>query len=214
MEEAIGGDWRGIALIGKHAAASRSNCNNDRVRRPTMNLASWVLVGGVAGILTGIMFGESCAVLSPLGLIYVGLLQAAVYPYLICSLLHGLGSLDSSKAWRLFKTGWMFYVAAWVLTFACLVALTRAIPSVQPAIIGDTRVRPQSIAQLLDLVIPADLFTALSRNYVPAVFAHRAVNTLWFPMLMRSDSEFSISAEATSRPSAISEMRPFGSRLF
>jgi proton glutamate symport protein len=134
-----------------------------------MNLASWVLVGGVAGILTGITFGESCAVLSPIGLIYVGLLQAAVYPYLICSLLHGLGSLDPGQAWRLFKTGWVFYVAAWVLTFACLAALTRAIPSVQPAIIGDTPVRPQSIAQLLDLVIPADLFTALSRNYVPAV---------------------------------------------
>ena len=32
-----------------------------------MNLAAWVVVGGVAGILAGIMFGEGCAILSPIG---------------------------------------------------------------------------------------------------------------------------------------------------
>jgi proton glutamate symport protein len=134
-----------------------------------MNLASWVLVGGVAGILAGITFGESCAILSPIGFVYVGLLQAAVYPYLVCSLLHGLGSLDAGKAWRLFKSGWIFYLAAWAVTFACLAALAQAIPPVQPAVIGDTAVASQSISKLLGLIIPTDLFTALSQNYVPAV---------------------------------------------
>jgi proton glutamate symport protein len=134
-----------------------------------MNLATWVLVGGVAGILAGITFGEGCAILSPIGFVYVGLLQAAVYPYLICSLLHGLGSLDPSKAWRLFKSGWLFYLVAWVVTFACLAALAQAIPPVQPAVIGDAPVQQQSISKLLGLLIPTDLFTALSQNYVPAV---------------------------------------------
>jgi proton glutamate symport protein len=134
-----------------------------------MNLASWVLVGAVAGVIAGVTFGESCAILSPIGFIYVGLLQAAVYPYLISSLLHGLGSLDPEKAWRLFKSGWIFYVAAWVVTFACLAALAHAIPPVQPAVIGDTPVQQQSISKLLGLLIPSDLFTALSQNYVPAV---------------------------------------------
>ncbi len=134
-----------------------------------MNLASRVLVGGVAGVLVGITFGERCAILSPIGFAYVGLLQAAVYPYLICSLLHGLGSLDPGKAWRLFRSGWVFYVAAWAITFVCLAALTQAIPPVQPAVIGDTAREAQSISKLLGLLIPADLFTALSQNYVPAV---------------------------------------------
>lgn len=70
-----------------------------------MNLASWVLVGGVAGIAAGAFFGDGCAILQPIGFAYVGLLEAAVYPYLICSLLHGLGSLQPAKAWRLFKCG-------------------------------------------------------------------------------------------------------------
>src|SRR5262252_9387497 len=105
-----------------------------------MNLASWVVVAGVGGIVAGLTFGEACAYLSPIGFIYVGLLQAAVYPYLICSLLHGLGSLEPGKAWRLLKSGWIFYVAAWVIAFACLAALAQAIPAVQPAIIGEVPV--------------------------------------------------------------------------
>src|SRR5262245_1584810 len=36
-----------------------------------MNLASWVLVGGAAGIITGIVFGDDCAILSPIGFAYV-----------------------------------------------------------------------------------------------------------------------------------------------
>src|SRR5215470_12376042 len=109
-----------------------------------MKLAAWVLVGGAAGILAGGMFGDDCAILTPIGFAYVGLLQAAVYPYLICSLLHGLGSLEPAKAWRLFKCGWIFYVAAWVITFATLGALARAIPEVNPAVIAESRGASQS----------------------------------------------------------------------
>ena len=134
-----------------------------------MNLAAWVLVGGAAGILVGLLFGDDCAILSPIGFAYVGLLQAAVYPYLICSLLHGLGSLEPGKAWRLFKCGWIFYVAAWIVTFATLAALARAIPEVNPAVIAETAETPHSVSSLLGLLIPTDLFTALTQNYVPAV---------------------------------------------
>jgi hypothetical protein len=40
-----------------------------------MNLASWALVGGTAGIAAGIFFGDLCGILSPIGFAYVGLLQ-------------------------------------------------------------------------------------------------------------------------------------------
>jgi hypothetical protein len=74
-----------------------------------LNLASWVLVGGAVGIAAGVRFGDVCAMLRPVGFAHGGLLEAAVYPYLICSLLHGLGALQAAKAWRLFKCGWPFF---------------------------------------------------------------------------------------------------------
>ncbi len=134
-----------------------------------MNLASWVLIGGVAGILTGLFFGSDCAVLSPIGFAYVMLLEAAVYPYLICSLLYGLGSLEPAKAWQLFKRGWVFYVVAWAVTLASLCILAQAIPHVQAPITGQEPASQKTFSALLGLVIPNDLFAALSHNYVPAV---------------------------------------------
>ena len=60
-----------------------------------------VLVGAVAGIFCGVFFGDSARVLQPIGDIYAKLLEVAVYPYLVCSLLHGLGRITPSAAWRL-----------------------------------------------------------------------------------------------------------------
>jgi proton glutamate symport protein len=126
-----------------------------------------VLVGALAGIFVGVFFGDGARVLEPIGDIYAKLLEVAVYPYLICSLLHGLGRLTPSAAWRLFRSGWIFYVAVWVLTFGVLFLLANGIPPAQPlAFIPDTASHGRG---LIDRLIPSDPFTALSQNYVPAV---------------------------------------------
>ena len=75
-----------------------------------------VLVGAVAGIFCGVFFGDNARVLQPIGDIYAKLLKVAVYPYLVCSLLYGLGRITPSAAWRLFRSAWIFYVAIWVVT--------------------------------------------------------------------------------------------------
>jgi proton glutamate symport protein len=126
-----------------------------------------VLVGAVAGIFLGLFLGDSTRVLQPVGDIYAKLLEVAVYPYLVCSLLHGLGRLTPSAAWRLFRSGWIFYVALWVLTFGVLIVLAAGIPAAKPlAFTPDTG---SAGPHLMDRLIPSDPFTALSRNYVPAV---------------------------------------------
>ena len=126
-----------------------------------------VLVGAVAGIFCGVFFGDSARVLQPIGDIYAKLLEVAVYPYLVCSLLHGLGRITPSAAWRLFRSAWFFYVAIWVVTFGVLILLAAGIPAAKP-----TAFTPDASSvgpDLVDRLIPSDPFTALSRNYVPAV---------------------------------------------
>jgi proton glutamate symport protein len=126
-----------------------------------------VLAGALAGLFVGIFFGDDAKVLQPVGDIYAKLLEVAVYPYLICSLLHGLGRLTPSAAWRLFRSGWIFYVAIWALTFGVLIVLATGIPAAKPfAFIPDTGSPGPS---LIDRLIPSDPFAALSQNYVPAV---------------------------------------------
>ena len=132
-------------------------------------LSVWpVAAGGITGILVGVFFGDYAHFLRPVGNVYVMLLEVAVYPYLICSLMHGLGSLAPAQAWRLFCSGWKFYVALWLITFGLLILLAKGIPqALATSWVADRAVK--DAPGLLDILIPSDPFTALSRNYVPAV---------------------------------------------
>lgn len=127
-----------------------------------------VFIGGILGIALGVFVGDDARFLRPIGRLYVMLLEVAVYPYLICSLLHGLGSMSPSQAWKLFLSGWRFYVALWIITFGLLIVLAQGIPeALSTSWVADRAAR--ETPGLLDILIPSDLFTALARNYVPAV---------------------------------------------
>lgn len=119
-----------------------------------------------AGLLAGLFFGEYCAWLSPIGSAYVMLLQAAVYPYVITSLLHGLGSLRPDQSFKLFHRGWFIYLLAWVITFIALLILGFGIPAAHPPVASGVGI---DAAKVLNLVIPKDIVGAIANNYVPAV---------------------------------------------
>ena len=125
-------------------------------------------MGGVLGIALGVFLGDYARFLRPIGQLYVMLLEVAVYPYLICSLLHGLGSMSPSQARKLFFSGWRFYVALWIITFGLLIVLAQGIPQALSTSWVADRAARQSPG-LLEILIPSDPFTALARNYVPAV---------------------------------------------
>lgn len=54
-------------------------------------LPMWVVLGALVGIIAGVVFGERTSILQPLGSAYAMMLQIAVYPYLLCALIYGLG---------------------------------------------------------------------------------------------------------------------------
>ncbi len=136
--------------------------------RYAARLPLWVAVGAALGILFGIFVGEDAAVLRPIGSVYVKLMEVAVFPYIICSLLHGLGRLSPPTAWRLFRCSWLVYLVLWGTTFAVIYLLAIAIPPVPPPSAIDAT-QPVKGVGLLQLLIPANPFFDLARNYVPAV---------------------------------------------
>lgn len=76
--------------------------------------------------------------------------------------------MSPSQAWKLFLSGWRFYVALWIITFGLLIVLAQGIPeALSTSWVADRAAR--ETPGLLDILIPSDLFTALARNYVPAV---------------------------------------------
>lgn len=134
-----------------------------------LGLPGWIGVGAVAGLATGILVGEPAGALQPFGTAYVMLLESVVYPYIISSLLHGLASLSPKTAWRLFRKSWPFYMAAWGGTLGICYLLSLAFPAVPAPDMFDAAAPARSGPELLDMILPGNIFADLTKNYVPAV---------------------------------------------
>jgi Na+/H+-dicarboxylate symporter/ABC-type amino acid transport substrate-binding protein len=137
-----------------------------------ISLPVWVVLGALAGIVAGVVLGQRTAVLQPFGSAYAMMLQIAVYPYLICVLICGLGRLTPAMARRLLGAGWGVCLFLWGVTLAAIWLLALAIPSTPaPSVLMPATA--QGAGEFLKLLIPSNPIEALGRNYVPAtvVFA-------------------------------------------
>jgi proton glutamate symport protein len=137
-------------------------------RSHALTLPQRILLGAILGIATGVVFGERASVLQPIGDAYGAMLQIAVYPYLLCSLMYGLGRLTPVTALRLLRAGWLPFLFLWSLTLASLWILAHAIPPTPPPL-SLTASTVHGKLQIMQLLIPSNPFAALRNNYVPAV---------------------------------------------
>jgi Na+/H+-dicarboxylate symporter/ABC-type amino acid transport substrate-binding protein len=149
-------------------ATAQTASPTTRGRTVSARLPLWVLIGAFLGILTGITFGERASLLKPLGDVYAMMLLSVVYPYIISSLIVGLGSLAAGRARRLLQASWGVYLLLWITVFATIFVLAQAIPPpAPPAEIAPPH--PIAALTLLQMIIPENLIVALNRNFVPAI---------------------------------------------
>jgi Na+/H+-dicarboxylate symporter len=154
--------------LGDYARITDARSTYCSVRKLAITLPQQVVLGAILGIAAGIVFGERTTVLQPIGNAYGAMLQIAVFPYILCSLMHGLGSLSPAVARRMLRAGWLPFLFLWVLTFASIWLLAHAIPSARSPALLSGATDSQTIP-LTQLLIPSNPFSALHDNYVPAV---------------------------------------------
>ncbi len=143
------------------------------------------------GVIAGVFFGEHCAVLEPIGQGYVDLMEVVVFPYIICSLLHGLGRLPPATAWLLFRRGWLVFAGVWGITFLVIFLMSLSIPSVEgPSVIDATL--PAQGPDLVTLLIPANPFFDLAQNYVPAVVVFAILYGVAIQRMTRKETFLSV----------------------
>src|ERR1700723_1648382 len=99
-----------------------------------ITLPQWIRIGAILGIPAGVLFGERTAILQPIGDAYGAMLQIAVYPYLLCSLMYGLGRLTPMTARQLLRAGWIPFLFLWTLTLGTIWILAHAIPPTLPPV--------------------------------------------------------------------------------
>jgi len=135
-----------------------------------VSLSTKVFIGLGLGILAGIFFGEEAAFLKVFGDAFILLLQMTVLPYVMASLIAGLGGLSYQAAASLGKKCGLLLVVLWGVGLAMVLAMPLAFPAWESASFFSTSlIEPRRPFNFLGLYIPANLFHALANNVVPAV---------------------------------------------
>ena len=127
-------------------------------------------MGISAGIAIGLFFGESVAPIGVVGRAFILLLQMTVLPYVITSLIKGLGRLTLREATTLTRTAGGFLLLLWVISMGAVLLMPLAFPDWPAAsFFSTTLVEAQPPFDFLHLFIPANRFESLAQNVVPAV---------------------------------------------
>src|SRR5262245_35771136 len=88
----------GPAGIMSGSEAAHHSTSRAAAGRPlAANLPVWVLAGAFLGVIVGLVIGNRAAVLHPLGVIYSMMLESVVYPYILSSLIGGVGGLMRAR---------------------------------------------------------------------------------------------------------------------
>lgn len=130
-----------------------------------------VLIAMCLGCAFGVFFGDYSKIWEPIGDIYVMMLQSVIYPYLISSLIFGLGSMDKAMAIKFFKKGWVIYLGLIGICVCVIYALVIDVPQAQSHIITISTLNSSRkfLESILSNIIPANPLKAIVNNAIPAV---------------------------------------------
>jgi Na+/H+-dicarboxylate symporter len=141
-----------------------------------LTLSRRILLGLIAGIAVGLFFGERAAILDWPARAFVQLLGVTVLPYLVTSLIAGIGRGTPDQARRLAKRGGLALLVLWAMSLLLVFVSPLALP---PGKGGSSYAMAATAADApidwLELYVPANPFRSLANNVVPAVVVFSAL---------------------------------------
>lgn len=139
-------------------------------KRFRLSLSTSILIGVVLGVVCGIFFGDYCASLQIFGDAFIKLLQMTILPYIIVSLILGIGGLTYDQAKLLAVKAGALLLLFWAISFAIVLLIPLSFPEWKSAAFFSTSlVEPPKRVDFLNLYIPSNPFSSLANNVVPAV---------------------------------------------
>ncbi len=129
-----------------------------------------VLIALFLGITCGIIVGEPAGKLEFIGNAYIRLLQMTVLPYILVSIIGGLGHLDGYMAGRIGMKALRVILIVWLAVMLTLTLLPLAYPDWETSgFFSTSLVTEPAKFNFVDLYIPSNIFASLANTIVPAV---------------------------------------------
>lgn len=129
-----------------------------------------IIIGLMLGIFTGLFFGEGALSVRWIGEVWIRLMQMTVLPYVVVSLISGVGSLDKQLATSLALRGGLLLLIFWVVSAIIVFSMPMAFPVWQDASFYSTNtVHTLQPFNPIEIYIPNNPFYAMANSIVPAV---------------------------------------------
>ena len=139
-------------------------------KKVRFSLSTNILIGMFLGIVCGIFFGEKVAFLQVAGNAFIKLLQMTILPYILVSLISGIGGLTYNQAKQMAKKGGLLLLLFWGIAFAMVLLMPLSFPAWESsAFFSTSLVETPPKVDFLSLYIPSNPFYAMANNIVPAV---------------------------------------------
>ena len=139
-------------------------------KKRRLRLSELTIIGLFLGISCGLFFGEGCARFQILGDAFVGLLQMTVLPYIVLSLVGGIGKLKLEHSKKLAGKAIIVLLGLWAIAIVTILLIPLAFPQlVSASFFSTSLIEPPKKFDFLELFIPANPFNSLADNEVPAV---------------------------------------------
>jgi Na+/H+-dicarboxylate symporter len=139
-------------------------------RRRTPGPSARILIGLGAGVAAGLFVGERAAMLQPVADAYIRLMQMTVLPYLVLTLVGGIGRLDRATARRLGGRALVMITAVAGVGLVVTGLMPLAFPNLESAsFYSDALIEPRQAFALGEIYVPANPFQALANAVVPGV---------------------------------------------
>ncbi|MCE9679422.1 cation:dicarboxylase symporter family transporter [Shewanella sp. AS1] len=135
-----------------------------------MQSSTQMIVAMLVGFSFGIFFGESVGWLSTIGNSVILLMQMTVLPYILVSLIGGIGKLTRATASLIFTRAGLIMVLLWLLALVVIAIMPLSFPYIETASFFSTSIiEPVADIDYFKLYIPSNPFESMASGYVPAM---------------------------------------------
>ncbi|ABV88529.1 extracellular solute-binding protein family 3 [Shewanella pealeana ATCC 700345] len=136
----------------------------------TMTSSTQMLVAMFVGFAVGLFFGESVGWMGTIGTSVILLMQMTVLPYIVVSLVGGIGKLQKSTAKLIFSRAGLIMLLLWLLAIVMIALMPLSFPVVESASFFSTSsIEPVTPIDYFKLYIPSNPFESMADGYVPAM---------------------------------------------
>ena len=154
----------------QQANNNQAEKNTETKPKKGMSSSAQMLWALVLGAMVGLFFGEAVGWMKVIGTTVILLMQMTVFPYIIVSLVGGVGKLTKEDATLLFKKSGVIMLLLWMLGLV-LVFLTPAVFPVQESasFFSTSSIAEPTPVDYYKLYIPANPFESMADGSVPAM---------------------------------------------